>query len=86
MFNAEQAYNSLIALGCSPEQAREVLPNSCKTELVVTANLREWRHIFKQRTSKHAQAETRKVMLPLLDEFKSSIPVLFDDIKGVRNE
>jgi thymidylate synthase (FAD) len=63
-----------------PQQARSVLPNSLKTEIVVTANLREWRTIFKQRTSKAAHPQMRELMCPLLDELKSLIPVIFEDI------
>jgi thymidylate synthase (FAD) len=64
----------------SPQQARSVLPNSLKTEIVVGANIREWRHIFKLRTAKGAHPQMRELMCPLLDEFKSKIPILFDDI------
>jgi|SRR5665647_160750 len=63
-----------------PEQARSVLPNSLKTEIVVTANLREWRTIFKQRTSKAAHPQMRELMCPLLDDLKILIPTVFDDI------
>lgn len=77
---AEHVYNQLRELGARPEQARSVLPNSLKTEIVVTANLREWRHIFKLRTAKRAHPQMREVMIPLLAEFKSRIPVVFDDI------
>ena len=77
---AEDHYNKLRELGARPEQARSVLPNSLKTEIVVTANLREWRHIFKLRTSKRAHPQMREVMLPLLAEFKERIPVVYDDI------
>jgi len=76
----EKAYNQLRELGARPEQARSVLPNSLKTEIVVTADLREWRHIFRLRTSKRAHPQMREIMIPLLAEFKSRIPVVFDDI------
>ena len=78
--NAEIAYFSLLNKGWTPQQARAVLPNSLKTEIVVTANMREWRTIFKQRTSKAAHPQMREIMCPLLDELKTLIPVLFDDI------
>jgi thymidylate synthase (FAD) len=80
MLQSEQAYNSLIRLGWQPQQARSVLPNSLKTEIVVTANLREWRTIFKQRTSPAAHPQMRELMCPLLDHFKVLIPVVFADI------
>lgn len=86
---AEDHYNRLRELGASPQEARSVLPNSLKTEIVVTANLREWRHIFRLRTSKRAHPQMREIMIPLLYEFKSRIPVIFDDIvvdDGVERE
>ena len=81
MLSAESDYNFLIEeQGWSPQQARSVLPNSLKTEINVSANIREWRHIFSQRTAKAAHPQMRELMCPLLDEFKRKIPVLFDDI------
>ena len=80
MVFAETAYNSMIKNGWKPEEARSVLPMSLKTEIVVTANLREWRTILKQRTSKAAHSQMREIMCPLLDEFKSLIPLVFNDI------
>lgn len=80
MVHAERAYNALRDAGASPQEARSVLPNSLKTEIVWTANLREWRLIFKLRTSKKAHPQMREVMIPMLAEFKSRIPVVFDDI------
>jgi len=80
MIAAEKAYNKLREMGARPEQARSVLPNSLKTEIVVTANLREWRHIFRLRTSSRAHPQMREIMIPLLYEFKSRIEVIFDDI------
>lgn len=76
----EHQYNRLIQLGCPPQIARSVLPNSLKTEIVVTANLREWLVIFKQRTSNAAHPQIKEVMRPLLNEVKTLIPVIFDDI------
>jgi thymidylate synthase (FAD) len=63
-----------------PEQAREVLPNSLKTEIVVKGNIREWRHCLTLRTSKKAHPQMRALMLPLLEGLKKSIPIVFDDI------
>lgn len=80
MENAEFNYNILLSLGWTPQQARSVLPNSLKTEINVSANIREWRHIFKQRTDKTAHPQMREVMIPLLKEFQTYIPLLFDDI------
>jgi len=80
IIQAEDNYNKLRSLGWRPEQAREVLPNSLKTEIVVTANLREWRHIFKLRTSKAAHPQIRYLMKDCLKMFQLEIPVLFNDI------
>jgi len=80
MIDAERKYNALRERGASPQEARSVLPNSLKTEIVVTADLREWRHIFNLRTSKKAHPQMREIMIPLLAEFKQRIPVVFDDI------
>ena len=80
MCESEDRYNNLISLGWSPQQARSVLPNSLKTEINVSANIREWRHILKLRTSKAAHPQMRELMCPLLDELKNKIPILFDDI------
>lgn len=76
----EDMYFTLINRGCSPQIARSVLPNSLKTEVVVTANIREWRTIFKQRTSIKAHPQMRQLMIPLLEELKDKLPILFDDI------
>lgn len=82
VFGAETGYRLLRKLGKRPEQARSVLPNCTATTIVVTANFREWRHIFRLRTDIHADAEMRRVMLPLLSEMQSRVPVVFDDIGG----
>ena len=78
----EEKYLSLIKLGAAPQEARSVLPTSLKTELVWTANLREWRHTLKLRISKKAHPQMRQIMLPLLKEFQSKIPAVFDDIQA----
>lgn len=81
MKSSEDSYKELREAGWRPEQARSVLPNSLKTEIVMTANLREWRHFFKLRTSA-AHPQMREVAIPLLEEFKKQIPILFDDLGG----
>lgn len=80
MLDAESNYESTIAAGCTPEQARAVLPNSVKTEVIMTANFREWRHVLRLRTSTKAHPDMRAVMVPLLAECKERWPVLFGDI------
>lgn len=77
----EDNYNKLIELGAKPEEARSILPNSLKTEIVITMNLREWRHFFKLRTSQRAHPQMRELACPMLDRFKECIPVIFDDIQ-----
>lgn len=82
MFYAERMYATLRQHEWTPQQARAVLPNSLKTEIVMTANIREWRHILTLRTSKAAHPQMRELMCPLLQEFKANIPILFDDIEN----
>lgn len=77
--SAEKAYMELIALGLKAQDARGVLPNDTKTEIVATMNLRSWRHFIKMRTDPHAQAEIRFLANELLEKFKS-VPVIFEDI------
>ena len=77
----ERVYKSMISNDWRPEQAREVLPNALKTEIVVTANFREWRHIFKLRTSPAAHPQMRALMKPCLDEFVTLWPVFFAGIQ-----
>lgn len=81
MQNAEKSYMAMIENGSKPENARGVLPIDIKTEIVITTNLREWKHIFKLRTSKAAHPSMRELMIPLLKEFKEKIPVIFDKIE-----
>jgi flavin-dependent thymidylate synthase len=77
MLHAESAYTSLLKKGQRPEQARAVLPNSLKTEIVVTASLEEWRHIFKLRTAKAAHPQMREIMVPLQEEARALFPGVF---------
>lgn len=78
---AEVAYFDLLDWGCTPQEARAVLPNSLKTEVVMTANIREWRHFLKLRSAPTAHPQMRQVTLMLLRELKARVPVLFDDIE-----
>lgn len=77
---AERSYLELIRLGASPQEARSVLPNSLKTEIVVTMNMREWRHFFKLRTSPAAHPQMQEIAIPMLTTFQKIIPVIFDGI------
>lgn len=76
----EKNYNSLIENGAKPEEARAILPNSLKTEIVVTMNLRAWRHFFKLRTDKSAHPQIREIANQILDEFKQKLPTIFGDL------
>ncbi len=76
----EMDYIRMTENGTLAQMAREILPNALKTEIVVTANMREWRHIFKLRTAKAAHPQMRQLMIPLLKEMKENLPALFEDI------
>ena len=83
MKQVEKTYFAMLEAGHTPQEARSVLPNSLKTELVMTANLREWRAFFKLRAANStgaAHPQMLEITRPLLDDLKAMIPVVFDDI------
>lgn len=83
MKQVEKTYFAMLEAGHTPQEARSVLPNSLKTELVMTANLREWRAFFKLRAANStgsAHPQMLEITRPLLDDLKTMIPVVFDDI------
>lgn len=80
MEDANKHYLKLLALGAKAQEARSVLPQSTKAEIVVTMNPREWRHYFRLRCSKAAHPDIRVTSLKLLDEMHSRYPVIFDDL------
>ncbi len=80
MREAEKAYFELLNAGAAPQEARDVLPNSLKTEIWVTYNPRAWRHVFLERTPFVAHPQMREIMIPLLVTFKKKWPSLFGDI------
>ena len=83
MDEAEKTYLAMIENGPTPEQARDILPTSIKTEIVMTANLREWRHFFKLRAegvTGKPHPQMLEITIPLLKELKQKVPVVFDDI------
>lgn len=85
---AEKQYLDMLAYRFSPQEARAVLPNSLKTEVVMTANLREWRHFFSLRacgTTGKPHPQMLEVAVPLLKEVKSLIPVVFDDLEPLES-
>jgi thymidylate synthase (FAD) len=86
-YTASINYPKLLVWGWAPQQAREILPNALKTEIVLTANLREWRHICNLRsvgTTGTPHPEMREVMDRALFLLHQEIPVIFDDIYEVR--
>lgn len=80
MKSCEDAYFKMLNFGSTPQEARAVLPNSLKTELIMTANIREWRSFFKLRTASASHPQMTEVTRPLLEDLKTLIPVVFDDI------
>jgi thymidylate synthase (FAD) len=80
MAKAELCYKELRRIGWSPQQARSILPNSLKTEIVVTANFREWLHIFQLRTAPAAHPQMREIMIPVCREFQHKFPIVFDGV------
>ena len=80
MASIEKGYFALIEAGATPEEARSVLPNSLKTEIVVIMNMRERRHFFRLRGSKAAHPQIREIVRLLLPKFRELLPDLFEDI------
>jgi thymidylate synthase (FAD) len=80
---AEWAYLELVRRGVSPQIARGVLPNDLKAEIVVTANLREWHHLFSLRCAPKAHPHMRQVMLQGLAQAIAWFPPVFDDLAGM---
>ena len=76
----EKNYLEMISQGARPQEARSVLPNSLKTEIIMSANLREWRHVLDLRCQKAAHPQIRQLMLPLLKTFNETLTVVFSDI------
>lgn len=79
----EKAYFALLENGAAPEFARDVLPTSLKTEIIVTMNLREWRHFFRLRaagTTGRPHPQMRQVAQPLLEEMRRFLPEIFGDV------
>jgi thymidylate synthase (FAD) len=77
---SEKTYLNLLAAGATPQEARSVLPNSLKTEVVMSANFRSWRNFFKQRTAGGAHPQMREVTVPLLEQVRSRVPVVFENL------
>jgi hypothetical protein len=83
MEKCESAYEMLISLGATPQEARSVLPNSTKTAIVITQNLRQWRHFFQLRalgTTGAPHPQMLEITIPMLKGFKVFMPGIFDDL------
>lgn len=86
---AEQLYKDFILIGRTPQEARSILPNSLKTEVVMTANLREWRHFLSLRacgSTGKPHPQMLEVAVPLLKELRERVPVVFDDLEPMEWE
>ena len=81
MLEAETAYLQMLALGSTPQEARAVLPNSLKTEIVMTCNVREWLHFFNLRADRAAHPQMKALAEEILIEFAKKLPVIFADMK-----
>jgi thymidylate synthase (FAD) len=79
---SEEVYLKILEHKLQPQAARGVLPNDLKTEIVCTSNLRQWKNIFKLRTAQAAHPDMKRTMIPLLNEFKAKIPVIFDKVNA----
>lgn len=77
---AEKKYFDLLEAGSTPQEARSVLPNSLKTEIVVTYNIREWRHFLRLRSDKASHPQIQEIAIPLLLFLREKLPVLFDGV------
>lgn len=79
----QKVYDLEILEGVQPQIARGVLPTATKTEIVMTANLREWRHVFSLRALGRAgkpHPQMLEIMIPMLRRFQEIIPIIFDDL------
>lgn len=86
---AEQLYKDFILIGRTPQEARSILPNSLKTEVVMTANFREWRHFLSLRacgSTGKPHPQMLEVAVPLLKELRERVPVVFDDLEPMEWE
>ncbi|MGA7855441.1 MAG: FAD-dependent thymidylate synthase [Candidatus Acidiferrales bacterium] len=77
---AEASYHKLLDAGWRPQDARSILPNALSSKIVVTGNLRNWRHFFLMRTSKETHPDFKRITIPMLAEFQKNVPLLYDDI------
>lgn len=76
----ESRYKSLLGRGWRPQEARSVFPNALASKIIMTGNLRSWRHFLRMRTTKEAHPQMRQVTIPLLGQFQRAVPLIYDDI------
>jgi thymidylate synthase (FAD) len=77
----EQNYIEMSKLEATPDQLRMMLPHSTAAEVTMTANIREWKHIFSLRCTKHTHPAVEQLMIPLLLKFKKEMPEIFDNVE-----
>lgn len=82
----EEVYKGMLQKKWRPQEARSVFPNALASRIIMTCNLRNWRHFFLMRTTKEAHPSLRQWSIPLLGEFKAKVPVLFDDIEPLARQ
>lgn len=81
MQEIEKNYIEMKKLGATTDMCREVLPHSTAAEYTMTANIREWKHIFSLRANNHVHPSIRQIMIPLLKYFQKEMPEIFGDIE-----
>lgn len=83
---SERAYKCMTSRGVPPQIARSVFPNALASRIVITGNLRNWRHFLLMRTTKESHPQMREVTIPLLEEFKAKIPIFYEDIEPLAKQ
>ena len=81
MQEIEKNYIEMKKLGATTDMCREVLPHSTAAEYTMTANIREWKHIFSLRANNHVHPSIRQIMIPLLKYFQKEMPEIFGDVE-----
>lgn len=81
MERIEMNYLHMSENGATPDQMRMILPHSTVAEVTMTANIREWKHILSLRASKHSHPAVQQLMIPLLLEFKKTMPEIFENVE-----
>ena len=80
LLKCEDTYTDVLNMGWTPQQARSVLPNALKTEIVITGNLREWLHFFELRCASTAHPQMQEIANMILSDIRGRVPVIFDDV------